>query len=208
MAKFIDLTGQTFHRLTVMKRAENTPWGSARFLCKCSCGKEKIIRAYELISGIVKSCGCLNDELCSTLAQRTCTIHGMSKTHLHNVWLAMIARCGNKHNAKYKDYGGRGITVCERWYEFLKWYSDMGEPPTNKHMIERIDNNGNYEPSNCRWATPKEQANNKRNNIVMEYHGKKQTLKQWSEELGINYHTLYSRLTQSRWPVGKVLSIT
>jgi hypothetical protein len=202
MPNFIDLKDQSFNRLTVIKRIHRENSKRTYWLCKCQCGKKIIVESYNLKSGNTKSCGCHNQE---TRVKRL-TIHGMSKTRLYWQWQGMIARCENPHHQGYKDYGGRGITVCESWHSFENWYANMGEPPTPQHMIDRIDNNSNYEPNNCKWSTRKEQMNNKRDNHLIEFNGQTKTLKQWSEMTGIPYSTLRSRINKYHWGIEKSLT--
>lgn len=134
--------------------------------------------------------------------------HGMYKTRLYGVWGHMIQRCTNEHDPKYKDYGKRGISVCKEWrndfLNFYNWAMDNGY--ADNLTIDRIDVNGNYEPDNCRWATPKVQANNTRRNLKYEYNGEKLTLSQWSEKTGIPYKTLHRRL-KNGWSVEKTLTV-
>lgn len=133
-------------------------------------------------------------------------VHGKWETPEYEAYHGMIRRCYNSNHATYSDYGGRGITVCHRWREsFLSFYEDMGERPSKNHSIDRIDNDGNYEPSNCRWATPKEQQYNTRRNLLLEFNNKKQCLAAWAEEIGIKYPTLYSRL-RSGWTNERMLT--
>jgi hypothetical protein len=199
MPPFIDLTGQKFGRLTVIHRIENKYSKATKFLCQCSCGKEVPVNAASLKNGTTKSCGCYHQEIRS----QSLTTHGMSKIPLYRTWKAMMSRCYNTHHMGYPDYGGRGITVCQQWHDFPTWYAYMGEPPSKNHTIERIDNNGNYEPSNCRWATRKEQANNKSNNRIIEFNGQTKTLKQWAEVIKMPYKTLHARLNQANWSIEK-----
>lgn len=201
MPPFIDLSGQTFGRLTVLHRVENKQYGKTIFLCKCSCGKESVVNSPQLKNGSTQSCGCLHQEIRSKLL----TTHGMSKTHLYRTWKSMMSRCYNAHTHAYKNYGGRGITVYEQWHDFLKWKDYMGDKPSPKHTIERINNNGNYEPGNVKWSTRKEQANNTRRNHIIEFNGQTKTVRQWSEHTGIPYKTLYARL-QYCWDVERALT--
>jgi len=182
MGKFIDLTGQRFGRLVIVSRAKNSKSGRIRWNCVCDCGGTTIASGINLQSGNTKSCGCLRKEMR--------TAHGMTRTSTYKTWGSMIQRCANPNNA---NYGGRGITVCERWKKFENFYEDMGKKPKGL-SIERKDNSGNYCPKNCRWEAIKNQNRNKRSNVNIEYRGKTQCMSAWAEELGINYDALRYRL--------------
>ncbi|MDR6555431.1 AP2 domain-containing protein [Paenibacillus qinlingensis] len=154
---FIDLTGMTFGRLTVIKLTDKR----STWLCKCICGEEKYILGNNLRRGLTKSCGCLRKENSSELH----VTHGKTKikrSSEYNTWTNMIQRCTNPKYTSYIDYGGRGITVCKRWEDFETFFEDMGKKPTSNHSLDRTNVDGNYEPNNCKWATLEEQARNKR----------------------------------------------
>lgn len=159
--------------------------------CVCECGKHVLTTSCELLSGRRKSCGCFKEA-----AQRVAvTTHGKSYTFLYRRWTGMLSRCMNPHAPMYKHYGGRGITVCERWrHSFAAFAEDMGEPPRRSMQIERIDTNGQYSKENCRWATIIEQANNKRNNRFLIHDGITLSLTQWARRLRMHEETLRSRL--------------
>lgn len=130
------------------------------------------------------------------------TTHGMAKrSRVYCIWMGLRNRCNNPKNRSYPRYGGRGVKVCERWDDFAAFLADMGEPPTDRHQIERKDNGGNYEPGNCRWATPKEQASNRRSSRIIEHQGRKQTLQAWCDELGLKHTTVSMRLNRYGWSI-------
>lgn len=204
-----DLTGQKFGKLTALSLAERSKSGNIRWLCQCDCGKMVVVHGSSLRKGSTKSCGCLQKQRCSEVNTR----HGGSNSRLYNEWASMKARCNNKNNKRYHRYGGRGIIVCEEWSNnfeaFRDWALSNGydeNAPFGQCTIERIDVNGNYDPANCRWANMKEQQNNKQGNRFITYNGKTQTVKQWAEELGIDYHCLYTRLIEREWPIEKAFT--
>lgn len=200
---FTDITGQTFGRLIVMGRAENTKPGKVRWKCLCVCGGTTITGTHELRSGNTKSCGCFGKEQLDDAR----TTHDKSNTPEYNTWCHMKGRCHNPKNVGFKDYGGRGIIVCNEWRnDFMAFFDHVGSKPSENHSIERIDNNGNYEPGNVRWAMPKEQNNNQRSNHNITFQGAKKTRAQWAETLGINKGTLSSRIHQLHWPIEKALT--
>lgn len=188
----LNLKGHSSGRLTIIGRNPvNATSGHARWDCLCECGKTITLNASNIISGNSKSCGCL--------ALEVRTKHGMSNYPEYVVWEGMIQRCENPNYSQYHDYGGRGITVCDRWKSFENFYADMGPKPNKSYTIDRMDNDKGYELSNCRWVTRKEQANNRRNTVFYEYKGKKYTISELAElpevkEKGININTLKGRL--------------
>lgn len=178
MPNFVDLTGQRFERLMVISRAPNS--SRTRWHCLCDCGNETTTTGRALQSGNTKSCGCYGREI-SKRSRR----HGMRYTSIYIIWLSMRTRCNNPKSDSFGRYGGRGIKVCERWDSFENFYADMGDRPSPSHSLDRIDNNGNYEPSNVRWATNEEQMNNRRATKLLEFRGKTQSMAAWSRELGL-----------------------
>ena len=198
---FIDLTGQTFNLLTVICRVENTKWGTARWQCKCSCGNITTAHANHLKSGATKSCGCLHKKL---LSKRR-FVHGLYSTPEYKTWGGIIQRCTNPNEKAFKNYGGRGITVCDKWrYSFMAFFKDMGKRPSPKLTIERVDNNKGYSPENCVWANSKKQANNRRNNHKISIRGWTLTLAQWSHFVNISQHVLSHRILRG-WPPEKAV---
>ena len=192
--KYTDITGLQFGRLTVICKAKKDS-RAAFWLCECQCGKRITVKGSSLRSGHTKSCGCLHDELSSERTIERNSSHSMSKTRIYSIWGDMRKRCRNKHHWAFERYGGRGINVCEEWENFsafYKWSSDNGY--SDELSIDRINNDGDYCPQNCRWATKDEQANNRSNNRFVEHNGKRITVSQLSKETGIPYGTLYSRI--------------
>lgn len=189
MRKLIDLTGQKFGRLTVIERAKSKGKATC-WLCRCDCGNEKTVRGSHLINKKIFSCGCLNREKATT--------HGMSNRKIYKWWAAIKTRCFNVHSASYSNYGGRGITMFPAWVnDFQAFYDYVSNLPhfgENGYTLDRINNDGNYEPDNVRWATAKEQARNTRKNVYVNFQGEKVTLAEAAEKSGVPFITLWKRL--------------
>ena len=189
--KIKDLTGMVFGRLTVLCIAESKQGDKYKWVCKCECGNitEKV--GSDIKNGTTRSCGCLAKEVSSARA----TTHGMSNTKEYYAWKSMIERCNRKGHEYYHKYGGRGIVVCEEWLNgFSAFLRDMGKAPTKEHSLERIDNDGNYEPSNCKWGTKQEQSQNRSNTVWIEYNGETKCLSEWARIVGVSRQTFGHRV--------------
>lgn len=192
MGKYIDLTGQRFGRLTVVAECGRRN-GSVTWKCQCDCGNVTEARSNHLRRGLIRSCGCLNKEVI--------TKNGQSRTHLYHVWQCIKDRCLNKNYAYWKNYGGRGVTVCEEWRDFEKFRKWAMENGYREGLtIDRINNDGNYEPSNCRWTDQKTQTRNRRSNVPIEHNGERHCLSEWAEILGVPYARLHSRFRRGWTP--------
>ena len=200
MKRMIDITGQRFGRYTVIKFVNVDDGGNARWECKCDCGNVRTVLGTCLRNGTSVSCGCYRKERASK--------HGLHDSRLYGIWSGMRQRCEDINASNYSRYGGRGIAVCEEWEKdfqaFYDWSVRNGY--AENLTIERIDNEGNYCPENCRWTTTKEQANNKRNNHLISHKGETHTLTQWAEIKGINAGTLWSRINDYGWDIEKALT--
>ena len=194
-----DLKGQTFGRLTVCDMAESKH-GQRRWLCACVCGNSKIVYGSPLLRGKSKSCGCLQKEL----AKAKRLTHGLSNTPVYKVWSAMLQRCNNSAHKQYADYGGRGISVCSRWQDFANFLADMGEPPEGT-SLERVRNAEGYNPENCVWATPVQQARNRRSTKLVTFKGKEAPLIQHCETEELPYGTVLARLSRG-WTIEESLT--
>lgn len=195
-----DLTGQRFGRLVVLWRAANVaePSGATRsaWMCRCDCGEGRVVIAHSLTRGLTRSCGCMMREKPIK--------HGMARTAVYKNWVAMMQRCGNPNHGRFADYGGRGITVCESWREFVNFYADMGEPEPGT-TLDRIDNDKGYEPGNCRWATKQEQANNRGVTKFLTFNGQTLSYGDWGRVTGLGRATITRRASKG-WPVERILT--
>jgi hypothetical protein len=204
--KVTDLTGQRFGFLTVecidsIRKRSDGRGTKVFWKCLCDCGQPCVCESSRLTCGVTKSCGCLK------LASHNAT-HGQSKTRLYYIWVSMKARCCNPRNHAFADYGGRGIVVCSEWRDSFESFRDwaIGAGYSNELTLDRYPNqNGNYEPSNCRWATWPQQQRNRRNTRYVEYEGKRVPLAALAESAGIRVTTLHGRL-ESGWDLGIALA--
>lgn len=220
MGKFIDLTGRKFERLTVIERTSQKANKHILWMCACDCGEYTVVTGRNLITDNTRSCGCLRAEVAASISalfpHRT---HGKSNSSIYKIWCGMIHRCTNPNEKAYRHYGGRGITICQGWLNsFESFYADMGERPESR-SIDRIDNEDGYHcghceeckshgwKANCRWATAKEQCNNKRNNKRVLVNGSMITLLEASQISGMPVKTLDSRLRRG-WTDEKLLLST
>lgn len=199
---FRDFTGERIGRLTVIGEGPLDKWKNKQWACLCDCGKEKIIASSSIRSGATKSCGCLN----SDSARERATKHGLRLHPLYTTWKGMRQRCNDSRSSSYALYGGRGITVCERWKSFASFLEDMGEKPSPDHTIERKNNNLGYSKDNCMWAASEIQANNKRNNRIFTLGDKAMTLAQWAREIGVPRRTLALRMDKLGWTPERALT--
>ena len=209
MPKFIDLTGLKFGRLTVLERADNDINERVQYLCRCWCGEKIIIRGTSIKNGHTKSCGCLNKDII--------TKHGHAKNNkrskIYRTWQNIKTRCNNPKDKAYKYYGGKGVTVCDRWLDkkngFNNFFRDMGLPPTQKHQIDRIDNNklkNGYSPENCRWILSKENNRNRRNSLYVVYNNNKIPVIELAKKYKIPYDVLYQRIFNYKWSIKRAMA--
>lgn len=199
-----DLTNMRFGRLTVIREIGRNKHREVMWLCKCDCGKEHITTGYSLRSGATKSCGCLrHDTFLKTFYK-----HGLANKRLYSIWAGMKNRCYNDNEPAYKWYGARGIGVCNEWREnpvaFYEWAKCNGYD--NHLSIDRINNNGDYCPENCRWVDMKVQSNNRRNNHRYTFKNKTLTIREWSNITGLSYNLLRNRLEKNKWSIERALT--
>lgn len=208
MPRKLDLSGKRYGRLIAIRESDKkSKSGHIMWVCQCDCGNKKIVSSTHLVNGAIRSCGCLLRETTIERNHQEKVKHGMKNTKIYAVWNGMKQRTMNPNSKQYKNYGARGITICDEWRDsfesFYKWSCENGYE--ENLTIERVNVNGNYEPSNCKWATKKEQANNRRSNRIIEYQGKKLTVSQWADELGIPYARLEKRFEKG-YSIEKALS--
>lgn len=195
----IDIAGEKFGRLVAIEPVKQDTGGNWWWKCICDCGSMPIVKYTNLSRGTTKSCGCLAKELTSIRA----TKHGMSNTPTYHSWMCMKRRCIDSSAPNYANYGGRGIKVCSRWLNFENFLEDMGVRPEGM-TLDRIDNEGNYTPENCRWESAVNQHRNTRANVILTYNGKTQCLAAWADEFGIRRNTFHKRIA-SGWSMHRAL---
>lgn len=197
-ANFIDLKNKRFARLVVLEKApaSNPKDTSAHWLCLCDCGTKKVIRGHSLRKGMTTSCGCF--------AREKNTVHGMHETRVYSIWEGIKERCLNQNRKEFKNYGGRGISLCKEWYKFEEFYKDMGDPPKN-HIIDRKDNDGDYTKDNCRWVTYEQSNNNTRHNVYLTIGDETKTITQWCRRYGVKPSTAFARIFKG-WDKIKAVS--
>lgn len=207
MSKIRDITGQKFGRLTVL-HADGRIRSEVAWVCRCECGAVVRTTKNHMSSGNTQSCGCLAKENSSARA----VVHGRYKAPSGSYkvaafacWKAILKRCLDEQSEDWPRYGGVGITVCEQWMSFENFLADMGDRPSKKHTVDRIDGTKGYEPGNCRWATRRQQSDNRTVTVWVEHDGQKRSIREWSELTGLNYATIKSRIA-SGWDVGRALT--
>lgn len=201
--RFVNFTGKHFGLLLIVSYAGRNTSNASRWRCRCACGGEVSKGSRYLLTAKTPNCGCLDRQL----AKDRATTHGRSRTREFYIWSGMKARCTNINDDGYPHYGARGVRVCERWLRsFEAFLADMGQAPSKRHTLERIDNTGDYEPANCRWATPQEQARNRPGfNRLLTFLGQTKCLSEWAEEIGVFPKTLWMRL-QAGYTVERALT--
>ena len=203
MGTIIEMSGKRYGRLTVIGFSHLYNEREAMWKCRCDCGAIFVSRGTDIRNGHTNSCGCYMKER----ATEGKTTHGHSQTKTHRIWLGINQRCYDPNHHKYEIYGGRGIKVCDRWRgagKFENFLADMGECPDGFSIDRHPDNNGNYEPKNCRWATSKQQNRNRRDNKIIDVFGNKMTLAEACERYGVGYQCAYKRIKRG-WSIEKTL---
>lgn len=200
MPKANNWIGKRIGKLIVVDKGENTKHGETTWVCRCDCGNEITLRNYFIKNEKKSDCGCVPQIHPNAK-------HGCSNTKLYNTWKLMIYRCENPKNNAYKYYGKRGITVCNEWHDFAtfkKWLEE--NKPCDDFTIDRIDNSKGYSPDNCRFASHKEQSNNRRSNVEIEYKNETHNLTEWSELLGFDYKRVHNRMYKLGWSFEQAIS--
>lgn len=192
-----DLTGQTFGRLTVRCYVGTDKHQKRVWNCACSCGNLTDVTTTQLRLGKTQSCGCFKTDLHTT--------HGDCESPEYYAWRSMRNRCEDPSTKYFDKYGGRGIAVCQRWSEYQNFLDDMGRKPSKQYSLERENNDGNYEPANCKWATKSEQTRNRSVTVFVEHAGRRMLVQDWAKELGMPYTTLYSRL-RNGWSIDRAFN--
>ena len=197
----LDLTGKKYGRLYVVKRVGTSKDGQKTYLCRCDCGNEKVVKSGNLKSGKTKSCGCFNSERIR-LANKQKAKHGGCGTRLYGIWIDMRARCNVEKSINWHLYGGRGIKVCEEWQKDFSLFRDwaLANGYEEGLQLDRVNNDGNYEPENCKWSTRSEQGNNRRTCKYITIGGITKTVSEWCEETGVNRCTAYNRINRGWLP--------
>jgi hypothetical protein len=195
-----DLTGRRFGRWSVL-RFSGTVRRRARWLCQCDCGTQRLVTGNNLTRTIRPSlsCGCIKRLIDHGHCRR-----GL-RTRTYRAWCQMRDRCGNENSPRYKYYGGRGISVCPQWQSFANFCQDMGDPPTNRHSLDRIDNDKGYCKDNCRWATQLQQTRNSRHNRLLTFNSHTLCVTEWAEEVGLPARSIHNRLRLG-WSIEKTLT--
>lgn len=205
-----NLAGNKYGRLTVIEQTDDYVYPNgkrrAQWLCMCECGNIIKVEQSNLKRGNSNSCGCYNDELRILRS----TTHGDRRTRLYGIWTNIKSRCYNPNSTSYSNYGARGILMCDEWkdsyYNFKSWANESGYIDSNDVTIERVDVNGGYSPENCIWASPKEQANNRRNTVFFTHNNETHSLSEWADITGIKYHTLFARIYKLNWDFEKAIN--
>lgn len=198
-SKLKDETGKPYDKLTVREYVGSDKRGRAQWLCHCECGREVVVLGSSLRSGNTSAC-----RFCRAVTHGN--TRGVRVSPEYVSWNGMMTRCTSENNSEYKNYGGRGIRVCERWQLFANFLADMGPKPSREHSIDRYPNgDGNYEPGNCRWATPQQQSDNRRTNRLLTLNGETMNITQWARRLGIRACTLHYRIAHG-WSLERALT--
>lgn len=204
MSNIKDISGQTFNRWTVIGYDYGSSKKEARWVCKCACGDYKSVSGSSLRKKTSKSCGCLKGEIASKIGKQTKT-HGLSGHRVYNLYQSMVNRCHSPNHISYKNYGAKGVRVCDRWLNsFESFIEDMGVPNPND-SIDRINNNLGYHPDNCRWVGKEKQNRNKSNNIKLTFSGRTMNMADWAREINIGISTLYARY-KAGWSDDRIIS--